>query len=213
MSEFSGIKTLIPIGNDIFNASYGDDKGLYVEFYLREIQNQKKSEEAGRPIFESKEYVKIMPIGDKTKVRDRPVNKQEQGNVPSDIRRFPRQWAAFQNKSLQTTEGTPVLEWPQITRADAESLKAMNIHTIEGLAELGDHNLTWLGARKMRDMAVAWIEKAKTNGNSMVWAREKAEMQAQIDALKNQVNGMKMDGVLPEPAKRGRPAKKKDETE
>lgn len=210
MADFSSGK-LIPVGNDIYEVSYGDDKGIYVEFYHREVENEKKSLQEGRPIYESREYIKIVPIGDKTKVIDRPVKKVPDAGVPSDLQRWPRQWQAFLNQETQVTEGTPITEWPAITRADAMSLKSMNIHTIEMLANLGDNNLTWLGARAMREKAKAWIEKAKTGVDSLVWAKEKAEMQAQIEALKNQLNGFASVGAIPEPKKRGRKPKVKDE--
>lgn len=211
MSDFSGGTKLIPAGQDIFNVAYGDDKGLYVEFYYREIEDQKRSLLEGRPIFESREYIKIMPIGNKNKIIDRPIQKTDTARFPSDIRRFPRQWEAFKNQEAQVLDGTPITEWPQITRSDAMSLKAMNIHTIEMLADLQDNNLTWLGARKIRDMAKLWIEKAKGGAESAKWAKEKTDMMAQIEALRNQMAGFTAAGVMPEQKKRGRPAKQKDD--
>jgi hypothetical protein len=193
--------------------SYGDDSGLYVEFYSRETENPKKSEDAGRPIFESRDYVKIMAVGDKSKQWDRPVRKEPQGNVPADTVRFSRQWEAYKRQEVQVTEGTPVVEWPAITRGDAESLKSINIHTIEQLASLQDNNLEWLGARGMRDKARAWIEKAKDGAISAQWAKEKEEMMAQINALKNQLEGFIKEGVqeASAPPKRGRPKKVKED--
>lgn len=198
MSDFATGR-VIPGNSDILPVSYGDDSGLYVEFYTREVLNEQKSTLEGRPIYESKEYVKIMGVGDKTKQWDRPVRKTSDGNTPSDLQRFPRQWQAFLNQDKQVLEGTPIIEWPAITRADAMSLKAIGIHTIEMLANLGEHNMTFMGARMYRDKAKAWIEKAKEGAGSLQWAQEKKAMQDQIDALTNQMKGLMSAGVIQKP--------------
>lgn len=200
---------VIPGNSDVLQVSYGDDTGLYVEFYWREVKNEQKSIEEGRPIFESKEYVKIMAAGDKTKTWDRPIQRVQNGLTPSDFDRFPKQWAAFQRQETQVTEGTPVTEWTQITRADAAMLKSLGFHTIELIANMGEHSMNWMGARKYKEMALAWIAKSKDNASAAQWAKEKADLQDQITALKNMINGLKEAGVLPEQEALAPPAPKK----
>lgn len=209
---------VLPSAGDVHQVSYGDDSGLFVEFYWREVKNEAKSLAEGRPIFESKEYVKIIAAGDKTKWWDRPVQKVSNGVTPSDIDRFPRAWAAFQRQGVEVTEGTPIIEWPQITRSDAAMLKSHGVHTIEACAALSDMNLgNILGGRKYRDMAQAWLVKAKDGAAAAQWAKEKEHMQAQLDAMKNQIEGLTLAGAMPKqeasapPAKRGRKPKVKDE--
>lgn len=201
---------IIQSNSDVKQVSYGDDAGLYVEFYWREVKNEAKSLAEGRPIFESKEYIKILAPGDKTKQWDRPVQKKSNGITPSDPERFSKQWAIFQRQDVQVTEGTPVTEWPQITRADAAMLKSMNIHTIEALAAISDANLGFIGGREYRDKAKAWIEKAKDGASVAQMALANQALQDQITALQNQINGLKSAGVplqeaqtSPEPKKRG----------
>lgn len=177
---------IIQQGNN-FHVSHGDDNGLYVEFTMEAVQNEEKSLEAGRPIFEEKEYITIRIVGDTKTVRKRPVKIDWSANTPPDAERWPRQYQAFKNQQTQTVEGTPVTEWPQITRADAMSLKAMNIHTLEQLASLGDNNLQWLGARKMRDMALAWMKQAE-DGKGIAQLQSKYDkLEADYTALKNEL--------------------------
>lgn len=194
---------------EVRHVSYGDDSGLYVEFYWREVKNEQKSIAEGRPIFESKEYIKIMAAGDKTKNWDRPVRKVNNGPEPSDILRFPRQWEAFQRQEQQVTEGTPVTEWAQITRSDAAMLKSLGFHTIESIANMGEHSMNWMGARTYKDMAIAHISKAKDGASAAQWAKEKADLQDQITALKNMINGLKEVGALPQQEAEAPPAPKK----
>lgn len=181
-------------GDQVY-VSYGDDNGLHVEFYIRPVRNEYKSNQAGYSIFENKEYVRIQPIGDKTKVRDRPVKLTADAGVPADPVRFPRQWAAFKNQQTQVVEGLPVEEWAPITPADAAMLKGLNIHTVEALSQLSDNNLTFLGARGLRDKAKVWLETAKKGAPSMAQQQEINDLKAQLEAMRNQMQG------LPAPAK------------
>lgn len=183
------IHKLNPIGNGVSLASYGDDSGLYVEFYMREVEDAKASAKEGRPIFVSKPYIKILSIGNKNSAIDRPVRSVPSGQIPADEVRFPRQWAAFKNQEAQVTEGTPITEWPAINRAEAMSLKSMNIHTIEKLAGLPDSSLTWTGARARKEQAKAWLARATDGAVVMQQQKTIEDLKNQIEALKNQMNG------------------------
>jgi len=85
-------------------------------------------------------------------------------------------------------------------------LKALNIHTVELLAGLSDGNLTFMGARTMRDKAKAYLAKANENADAVKFAEDTANLQAQIDALTNQLQGFRNAGVqeaTAPPKKRG----------
>lgn len=180
---------IIQQGNN-YHVKHGDDNGLYVEFYMEAVLNEDKSKDAGRPIFEDHEYICIHIVGDTKTVRKRPIKHDWSGNTPPDVERWPRQYQAFKNQQAQVTEGTPVTEWSLITKSDALSLKAMNIHTVEQLAGLQENNLNWLGARGMRDKAAAWIAQAKDNSGIAKLQSENESLKLQIEALQNQMNGL-----------------------
>lgn len=211
------VQRLIPISESLSIVQQGSDASLYVEFKWEPVENKKKSLEAGRPIFEDKPYIKIVVPGDKTKQWYRPVRMVSNGIEPPDTQRWPNQWNAFINQQKQVMEGTPLTEWPSITRSEAESLKALNIHTVEQLAALSDHALTAMGMRQFRDKAKAYLEKSKDGVSAGKWAAEKENLQAQIEALQNQLNGFKDSGIIPKqeasapPKKRGPKKKVKDE--
>lgn len=190
-----------------YHVQYGDDNGLYVEFSMEAIQNEQRSIDEGRPIFEDKEYITIRIVGDTKTVRKRPVQKEWQGNTPPDTERWPRQYAAFKNQQSQSVDGTPITEWAAITKSDAASMKAMNIHTVEMLANLGDGNLNWMGARQMRDKAKAWLEQAKEGTGLSKLQAENEQLKTDMAALQNQMKALLE--INPELAekKRGRPPK------
>lgn len=193
---------------DRYFVKHGDDAGLYVEFSIEAVQNEHKSTEAGRPIFEDKEYITIRIAGDNKTVRRRPVSLKWKGDVPPDSERWPRQWQAFKNQQTQTVEGTPLTEWGMITKSDAMSMKALNIHTVEQLAELGENNMQWMGARMMRDKAKAWIAQSQGNAGLSKLQAENETLRNDLEALKNQMAAL-IDAKpeLAEKRKPGRPAK------
>lgn len=183
------VQKLNPVGNGVYAASYGDDSGLFVEFYMREVEDARQTSEQGRPIYTSKPYIKILSIGNKNSSVDRPVRTTMSGQIPPDAARFPRQWQAFQNQTADIIEGTPITEWPALPRADGMSLKALGILTVEKLAGLGDNNLTWMGARAMRDKAQAWLKSASDGSVVIKQQQQIQDLTTQIKALKNQMSG------------------------
>lgn len=168
-------------------ASHGDDKGLWVEFSTRPVQQDFKSREAGRPIFEDVNFITIDFPGDKTKRVDRPVRMEEEGGAPPDPIRFPRQWQAFLNQQEQTSAGMPITEWPPLTKSQALELKAIKIHTVEALAELPDSACSWLGSRDLRAKARTWLETANGHADESRLQAIVDQQNAQIEALKAQI--------------------------
>lgn len=149
----------------------GDDK-VFAQFFSKPVQNAKKSDEAGRPIFEDRDYIKIIVPGDKSNIVSRPARD-------TDKVRFPRQWAAYENQQEQPLEGTPLAEWPAITRSQVEELKFMGIHTVEALVSMPDTN-NFMGAASMREKAKVWLEQAAADAPVQ-------EMAAQIEALNERI--------------------------
>lgn len=200
---------VIKQGNSL-HVQHGDDSGLYVEFSLEPVQDKEKSLAEGRPIFKDREYITIRILGDKSTVRKRPVKYEADGGVPADTDRFYRQYQAFKNANSVVSDGTPITEWPPITKSQAMELKALNIHTVEALASCGDNNLTWLGARTLRDQAKAWIERAKSGAGDAKIAEENEFLRNELQAMKNQLAALQLNADKP---KRGRPAKEVDNGE
>jgi hypothetical protein len=168
--------------------SHGDDTGLYVTFYMESVEHPFESQQAGRAIFRDVPYVRIVFPGNRSTEVKRPAKFERTGDMPYDApldsERWPKQWQAFKNQAAEVHEGTPILEWPPLTKAVAMNLKAMNVHTVEQLAALPDNALTWLGARDLREKAITWLKNA-TGG------AEVTRLKAQNDALKTDIEALK----------------------
>jgi hypothetical protein len=177
---------IVESGNQL-HVMHGDDSRLYVEFTMEAIHQTAKSEEEGRPIFKDVPHVRIHFPGDRTKQIFRPVKFEDDMQGPADPRRFPKQWAAFEAQQEQVQDGTPIEQWGPLTKSQAMEFKAMHIHTVEQLAGIADNNLSWLGARELRDKAAAWLAQAESGKHAMHLQAELDKRDADIEQLKRQV--------------------------
>ena len=118
----------------------GADARLAVQFYKKSVKQNEASDEAGRPIFKEFDFVRIMIPGDNLTEID--TYAQE-----SHKQRFPRQWAHYQNQvgSHEDVIGTPIDQWPQVTRSQADELRGLKFHTVESIADCSDQQLQRIG--------------------------------------------------------------------
>jgi hypothetical protein len=154
----------------------GADARLAVQFYKKSVKQDIASDEAGRPIFKEFDFVRIMIPGDNLTEID--TYAQE-----SHKQRFPRQWAHYQNQvaSHEDIVGTPLEQWPQVTRSQAEELRGLKFHTVESIADCSDQQLQRIGMvagmspYNFREKAKAFLNLATKSADV---AQREAEMQA-----------------------------------
>jgi len=158
----------------------GADSRLAVQFYKRSMKQDMASEEAGRPIFKEFDFVRIMIPGDNLTEID--TYAQE-----SHKQRFPRQWAHYQNQVAGHLDiiGTPLDQWPQVTRSQAEELRGLKFHTVESIADCSDQQLQRIGMvagmspHNFRLKAKAFLNLANDSA-------EVAQREAELQALKEE---------------------------
>lgn len=189
------------------------EKDALVEFYRDAVQNNFKSAEAGRPIFDEKDFVRIQTPGDTRTVIARVASDQ-------DKQRFPRAWDVYSRGLEIAEQGTPLEEWPQVTRSQVKELKYVNITTVESLAQVSDGNIQRLGPgyHQLRERAKQFIESADADAKATEWAREREAMTERIRMLEeeNKALGAKdADAAGEQPEKRapGRPRKTSEPVE
>ena len=164
-----------------FQQPQAGDERLFVQFYHGTVEDQEATKKEGRPIFKDCEWIRIQQPGNLLTTIERPVR-------PQDKARFARQYQMFKlDADAMQLEGTPLAEWPLITRAQVEELKYFKILTVEHLAELADNIAQKLmGAQSLKSKAKDWLATAKgTKGQKDIKAlREQNEAQAlQIQKL------------------------------
>ena len=168
----------------------GADSRLAVQFYKKSLKQDLASDEAGRPIFKEFDFVRIMIPGDNLTEID--TYAQE-----SHKQRFPRQWAHYQNQvsNHQDIIGTPLEQWPQITRSQAEELRGLKFHTVEAIADCSDQQLQRIGmvagcsphnfrlkAKAFLNLATDSAEVAHREAELQALREENAKITAETDA-------------------------------
>ena len=161
--------------------------GLHVEFYIESVERAFLSEQAGRPIHQDVEFIKIMIPGDKNFSPEREATDY-------DKQRFPLEYARFKNglKEEEQAVGTPLKAWPAISRSMAKDFSHFNIHTVEQLASMSDTAMQafGMGAREWSTKAKAFLDIAGNSAATEKYAvenealrREMVDMRAEMARL------------------------------
>lgn len=143
----------------------GWDDRLHVRFFMRPRIDPLASAAENRPIYKDVPHVEIMIPGDKNNIVTAEVWDQH-------IRRFPEHWKQFQAGIKEQVVGTPLRAAPFLTEAQCEELAYFKIRTIEQLADLQDGNMSFMGARELKQAALKYLEKSR--GAEAVLARLEA---------------------------------------
>ena len=158
------------------------DSRLQVRFYKRPVQQEQESLAAGRPIFKEFDFVHICVAGDS-------LTEIDTYALSSHKQRFPIQWANYQNRqgaNDQEVVGTPVSEWPLVSKSQAEELRAMKFHTVEAIAGASDQQLQRMGMAAGMS-PYAFRDKAKAFLNLATTAAETDKREQEINALKEEL--------------------------
>jgi hypothetical protein len=158
------------------------DSRLQVRFYKRPVQQEQETLDAGRPIYKEFDFVHICVAGDT-------LTEIDTYALANHKQRFPIQWANYMNRQGahdQEVVGTPVAEWPLVSKSQAEELRAMKFHTVESIAHASDQQLQRIGMAagmspySFRDKAKAFLNLATT-------AAETDKREHEINALKEEL--------------------------
>ena len=164
------------------NAQSEEDKKLLVKFFMQPRPDKLATVKEGRPIFKDVEYVDIKIPGDRTGGACRPATYQ-------DKIRFSDHYRMFKARIEVPLEGTPLGEWPLITRSLVEELAFHNVKTVEHLAGMADVNIAkFMGLGTLKAKAVTWLETASEESKVHKLQDELAERDERIAALEAKVD-------------------------
>lgn len=152
--------------------------GLLVKFFIDAVHMTHRSKMENRPIFEDREFIEIIPIGD-----NKTCSRREA--TDDDRKRFPDEYGRFKAGRQEKHSGTPLEEWPYMKPSQIRTLNALNIFTVEHLAEVGDDGIQRIGqgAREWRKQAEAYLAKAKDGAGVNMLAVENEQMKERIAEL------------------------------
>lgn len=159
---------------------------LVVVFKTIAQENEAKTLQEGRPIYDDVEICEIRAPGSKD-VKHFPATAMSTGWLMDEMgkqyqvsyaERFRHQFQQFKRDATQTKSGTPLDHVPFLTEAKRAELRALNVYTLETLAGIEGNELKNLGinGRELKNQAVAYMEEALVNAPTM-------QLQAQLDAM------------------------------
>ena len=130
-----------------------DDKNLAVKFFKKEVKNNFKSKETGKPVFDRQDFISIIIPGNRAETRERKV-------VESDKERFAPIWEKYLKNEEIRQDGIMLEMLPGLDEARTALCKDLNIITIEQLAALNETGITNLGygARDLVAQAKKYLE-------------------------------------------------------
>src|SRR4030095_1111044 len=176
------------------------DAALVPLFRYRAIENPAKTREAGRPIFDDVEEVEIRATGSKdVKVFRAPAfshwatDPYTGGQTKvTYAERFSRQYRQFKENAQQTKAGTLLSVVSFMPESRKAELRALNVYTVEQLAQIDGQELKNLGmgGRDLKNMAQSYIDDAKDNTAPLL------EMKARLDAVEARNQVLEQDLVL-----------------
>jgi hypothetical protein len=160
----------------------GADSRLQVRFYKKSVQQEQESIDAGRPIYKDFDFVQICVAGDT-------LTEIDTYALANHKQRFPIQWANYMNRQGAHDEevvGTPLSEWPLISKSQAEELRGIKFQTVESIANASDQQLQRIGM--MAGMSpYSFRDKAKAFLNLATSAAETDKRESEINALKEEL--------------------------
>lgn len=160
---------------DDFKTRGSADDSLLVKFFLK----KKPSND------ELVDYVDIRIPGSRTGGFSGPATTDH-------VKRFPKHWAAYKNRTEAPSEGISLFDCPLLTSERADELTFHNIKTVEQLAEISDNNAAkFMGGVSLKRRAIEWLEmveaKSKIDQMDKLEATNQS-LQKQLDELKAQLN-------------------------
>lgn len=159
------------------------DKKLLVIFFKDVVKNEPKSTEAGRPIFDEIDLIKIITPGS----RDSFV-----GDATPDYQaRFPQQWARYKAGRSQEVSGTPLNQLPWLGVGQIAEFNAVGCHTVEQLVGMPDAvSQKFMGHHAIKQRAAAYLEAAKAEAPTLKMEAELKKRDDEIAELRELINQM-----------------------
>lgn len=158
-----------------------EDKKLLVKFFIKPREDRRESLKQGRPVFKDVEYIDKKIPGSRNTGISRPATAR-------DKVQFADHYAAFKGRKELPSEGTPLIEWPLITRSMCEELAFIHIKTVEQLAGVADNHIgQFMGGMAKKQKAIDWLEVAADEAPMLKLKAELAERDERITKMEGQI--------------------------
>ncbi len=166
-----------------FTTGHVAEEGVSARFYDRTVKTDKLDAQ-GFPVFAEVCFCEIRLKDNVSEIFDQPATIDK-------IRRFPQEYAHYQQARRQAAEGTPLEQFAFLSKPEIEALKVRGIYSVESLSALDDDKAETLGIRKERDQARKFVERAGDNLCIEKWRQREEQYQARINKLEEDIAALR----------------------
>jgi hypothetical protein len=143
----------------------------FARFEVRTIEDREASIASGHYVGKDVVYALVTPAGSRDCV-EKPADEWITG-LRDAVRdsRIPAEWPDAYQRALDsfiagredTTQGTPIKDWPSASPSQIRTLMDIGIVTVEHLAEANEETLSriGMGGRALKEKAINWIINAE----------------------------------------------------
>lgn len=186
------------------------NKGITPIFFIEPVHDQGASDKAGAPRFRDMEHVRLMVAGDQMNVPTLPVDDALK-------QRFSTQYARWKaNREDKHFDGTPLKAWPLLSPSQIAEFNALNIMSVEQLAEVADTYVTRIhDGRVWRKKAQDFLRLAKDSGVVTQQAVEIEHLNQKVEELTKTILELSARvgaNEADEPARRGPGRPRREDT-
>lgn len=176
------------LANRNFAGAMNPDDLLWVQFSIKPMQDNFQTQKQQKPVFIDQLWVEIRVPGNQLLTIETPATEEHK-------RRFPRQWAYFQQTHGNDGQnvGTPLAQWPLLRPSQVEELKALKFYTVEQIAFASDEQIGRVGMTAgmaplgFRERAKLYLETARDNAVAVRQAEEIKARDAQIEKMNKEL--------------------------
>lgn len=173
-----------PLSQEFFDMQPPGPRGPrpMLRFFSEPVELPGKSVEAGRPVYEERDFVGITNPGSRDEVVRRAADKAKEDEYIA--------WAyqKWLRTKEQVTDGTPLETVPFLNKAQVMELKGLAIHSLETLAEAPEPALQrMMGMRDLKKKAAAYLLQAKDTALVTKLQHELSQRDKTIEMLQKQI--------------------------
>lgn len=150
------------------------ERPAYVRFEKRPIEDRDESIKKGHWVGKDVIYALVTPPGTKDVVVveaeewiKRLKREESEGRIPSQfVEAYERAFEKYKKGEELPLDGTPIRGWPPLSPAQQQNCIAMNILTVEDLANLNSEGMArfGMGVVELKRKAANWLEAATSTG-------------------------------------------------
>src|SRR6267154_120686 len=150
------------------------ERPAYVRFEKRPIEDRDETIKKGHWVGKDVIYALVTPPGTKDVVVveaeewiKRLKREESEGRIPSQfVEAYERAFEKYKKGEELPLDGTPIRGWPPLSPAQQQNCIAMNIHTVEDLANLNSEGMArfGMGVVELKRKATNWLEAASSTG-------------------------------------------------